>query len=199
MAGYKALAAVGSSVQTLLRRGIDVVIPPGQRRPAPILIGTKDLDDLSKPGAAISYPALAIFCYRLSVDRETRPAWSAVAESDGIPRLPLCMHLLITAFDETVESELQWLGLAGSLLETTSVLSGSLLDSDGAWRDGETVQVTPEDMALESMSEAFQALTANFRLYLLYQAKVVVLEGLPGPIDGRVATVGADLRTMAGR
>jgi hypothetical protein len=190
MAGYKALAAVGTSIQTMLRNGIDTVIPAGQRRPTPILIGTKDLDDLSKPGAAINYPALAIFCYRLSVDRETRPAWSAVANADGIPRLPLCMHLLITAFDEMVESELQWLGLAASLLETTSVLSGPLLNIDGGWRDGDTVQVTPEDMALESMSEAFQALTANFRLYLLYQAKVVVIEGLPGPVGGRVATVG---------
>lgn len=194
MAGYKALAAVGTSIQTMLLHGITTVIPPGQRRPTPILIGTKDLDDLSKPGATITYPALAIFCYRLSVDRETRPGWSAVASGDGVPRLPLCMHLLITAFDEVVESELQWLGLAASLLETTSVLAGPLLDPDGGWHDGDTVQVTPEDMALESMSEAFQALTANFRLYLLYQAKVVVIEGLPGPVGGRVATIGADAR-----
>ncbi|GAA1032438.1 hypothetical protein GCM10009557_30940 [Virgisporangium ochraceum] len=192
MAGYKALAAVGTSIQRMLRNGIDTVIPPGQRRPKPILIGTKDLDDLSKPGAAISYPALAIFCYRLSVDRETRPGWSAVASGDGVPRLPLCMHLLITAFDETVESELQWLGIAASLLETTSVFTGPLLDIDGGWHEGDTIQVTPEDMALESMSEAFQALTANFRLYLLYQAKVVVIEGLPEPVVGRVATVGVN-------
>jgi hypothetical protein len=196
MAGYKALAAVGTSIQRMLRNGIDTVIPSGQRRPTPILIGTKDLDDLSKPGAAISYPALAVFCYRLSVDRETRPAWSAVASGDGVPRLPLCMHLLVTAFDEVVESELQWLGLAASLLETTSVLTGPLLDIDGGWHDGDTIQVTPEDMALESMSEAFQALTANFRLYLLYQAKVVVIEGLPGPVGGRVTTVGADPRMV---
>jgi Pvc16 N-terminal domain len=195
MAGYKALAAVGLSIRKMLEDGVDVVIPPGERRPAVVLIGTADLDRLSKPGSAINYPTLAVFCYRLSVDRETRPAWSAVAATDGIPRLPLCMHLLVTAFDELVESELQWLGLAAGLLETTSVLAGPLLDGDGRWHDGDTVQITPEDMALESMSEAFQALTANFRLYLLYQAKVVVIEGLPGPVGGRVATVGAALRT----
>jgi len=190
MAGYQALAAVGRSIVTLLNRRFADAIPVG-RRPTAVLIGTVDLDRVNTPGSVISYPSVAVFCYRLSVDRETRPGWSAVASRDGVPRLPLRMHLLVTAFDEFVENELEWLGLAARTLEETSILAGTLLDPLGGWTPADSIQLSTDDMALESMSEAFQALTADFRLYLLYQAKVVVIEGERGPTGPAVATVGA--------
>jgi hypothetical protein len=102
------------------------------------------------------------------------------------------MHLLITAWDEFVESELEWLGLAARVLESDSVLAGPLLDVSGDWHPGETVEVVNDDMALESMSEAFQALTADFRLYLLYQARVVVIDGLAESRAEPVTTVAVD-------
>jgi hypothetical protein len=192
MAGYRALAAVGRSLVTLLNRRFAEEIPVG-RRPTAVLIGTVDLDRVNQPGSVITYPSVSVFCYRLSVDRETRPTWSAVASQDGLPRLPLRMHLLITAFDEFVESELEWLGLAARVLESEGILTGPLLHPSGEWEPGDAIQVVPDDMALESMSEAFQALTADFRLYLLYQARVVVIGGRREEGAGRVATVAAGL------
>jgi hypothetical protein len=196
MAGYKALAAVGRSLVALLEQRFEEDIPSG-RRPTPVLIGTVDLDRVNTPGSQITYPAVAVYCYRLSVDSETRPKWSAVASQDGVPRLPLRMHLLITAFDEFVEHELEWLGLTAKVLESESILTGPLLDPDGEWEAGEAIQVVPDDMALESMSEAFQALTADFRLYLLYQARVVVIRGRREGDGERVATVAAGLEDAA--
>ena len=64
-------------------------------------------------GQLISRPAVSVYCYKVSVDRETRPGWSAVATGDGIPRLPLKMHLLIAAWGGNAEEELRWLGLVG--------------------------------------------------------------------------------------
>lgn len=196
MAGYKALAAVGRSLVTLLDQRFRDDIPTG-RRPTPVLIGTADLDRVNTPGSVISFPSVAVYCYRLSVDSETRPKWSAVASQDGVPRLPLRMHLLVTAFDEFVESELEWLGLAARVLESESILTGPLLDSIGEWEPGEAIQVVTDDMALESMSEAFQALTADFRLYLLYQARVVVIGGRREGDGERVATVAAGFEDAA--
>ena len=112
-----------------------------------------------------------------------------MASRDGIPRLPLRVRLLIIAWDEFVESELEWLGLAARVLESDSVLAGPLLDPSGEWRPGETIELVTDDMALESMSEAFQALTADFRLYLLYQARVVVIDGLAESRAEPVTTV----------
>ncbi len=193
VAGYRALAAVGRSVVKVMNDRFPAAVRDGDRPPTAVLAGSMDLDLVGTPDAVITYPAVSVFCYRLSVDKETRPGWSAVAARDGIPRLPLRMHLLVTAWDQFVERELEWLGLAAHVLETHSVLSGPQLDDSGDWHPGDTVQIVPDDMALESMSEAFQALTTDFRLYLLYQARVVVIDGSPGGEDAPVATVGAGL------
>jgi hypothetical protein len=193
MAGYRALAAVGRSIVALLNRGFAEALPTG-RRPTAVLAGTRDFDLVnSSPSAVIRYPAVSLYCYRLAVDRETRPGWSAVASQDGLPRLPLRMHLLLTAWDEFAESELEWIGLAAPILETTSVLSGPLLDPSGDWGAGDTVQLVTDEIALDAMSEAFQALTADYRLCLPYVARVVVLDGVGLPGGERVTTVAGDL------
>ena len=130
-------------------------------------------------------------CYKVSVDPETRPGMSAVAAADGIPRIPLRMHLMISAWDTVVESELEWLGLAAQILEGESVLTGPLLHPSGEWRVGDSVQVVTDDVALESMSEAFQALTTDYRLSLLYLARVICIEGPRFATPEPVGTVAA--------
>ena len=195
MAGHGALAATMRSVVELLERRFAAVLPTG-RRPSVVMVGTADLEAVGSPGALITFPAVSVYCYRISVDRETRPGWSAVAAADGVPRIPLRMHLLVTAWDDFVENELRWLGLTASVLEAESLLQGPTLHPDGGFGPGESLQIVPDDMALESMSEAFQALTADFRTYLLYQVRVVVIEGRPEDGDGAVTTVAGGVRTI---
>lgn len=194
MAGNQALAATMKSLVALLNRHFLEELPTG-RRPTAVMAGTVDFDQVNTPNAVIRYPAVSLYCYRLSVDQETRPGWSAVGSRDGIPRLPLRMHLLVTAWDEMVENELRWLGLAAQALESDSILTGPLLDPAGRWGPGDSVQVVPDDMALQTMSEAFQALTADYRLYLLYQARVIVIDGRKEGDGQEVTTVAAGLRT----
>jgi len=192
MAGYQALAAVGRSIVALLKLRFEEELP-GLRRPNAVLVGTGDLGTVDTPGAAIQFPAVSVYCYRLSVDRETRAGWSAVAGADGVPRLPLRMHLLVSAWDGNVEFELEYLGLAVRVLESEPVLTGPLLHPSGLWRPGDSIQVVPDELALDSMSEAFQALTAEFRLCLPYVARVVLIEGRPAAEGERVATVSAEM------
>lgn len=177
MAGHKALAAVGRSIVDLLnlRIGEQLTAPP---RPRAVLAGTADFDAVnSSPTAIIQFPAISVYCYKVSVDPEMRPGQSALAAADGFPRIPLRMHLMISAWDTVVESELEWLGLAAQILESQSQLTGPLLHPSGDWAAGDTIQVVTDDVALESMSEAFQALTTDYRLSLLYLAKVITIRG----------------------
>ena len=190
MAGYKALAAVGNSIVNLLNRRFGELVPAGERRPTAVLAGTVDFDKVnSNPDAVIQYPAISVYCYRVSVDRETRPGWSSVGYADGIPRIPLRMHLLIAAWDTVVESELIYLGLTAQILESESILTGPLLHPDGRWDPGDAIQVVSDDVALDSMSEAFQALTTDYRLSLPYLARVVRIDGRREALDEPVATV----------
>jgi hypothetical protein len=192
VAGYRALAAVGRSLVHLLNRRIGEEIPVGPK-PRAVLAGTADFDEVnSNPMPVIQMPALSVYCYRISVDRETRPGWSAVATTSGVPRIPLRMHLMISAWDSVVESELEWLGLAAKVIEGEAILTGPLLDPSGDWGPDDAIQVVPDELALDSMSEAFQALTTDYRLSLPYVARVIC-------IDGRQETRGEPVATVAGR
>lgn len=197
MAGHRALAAAGRSIVDLLNRRIGerLPVPP---RPAAVLAGTTDFDAVnSSPTAVIQYPAISVYCYKISVDPETRPGLSAVAAADGIPRIPLRLHLMISAWDTVVESELEWLGLAAQILEGESILAGPLLHPSGEWRSGDAVQVVTDDVALESMSEAFQALTTDYRLSLLYLAKVITIFGPQRATAARTTVVAARTDTQS--
>ncbi|MGH3883164.1 MAG: DUF4255 domain-containing protein [Pseudonocardiaceae bacterium] len=204
MAGYRALAAAGRSVVDLLNRRILEALPdpvpplPPPPRPRAVLAGTEDFDKVnSSPVAVIQYPALSVYCYRVTVDREMRPGWSAVANADGIPRLPLRMHMLIAAWDTVVESELEWLGLAAQVLETEPILTGPLLHHSGDWGPADAVQIVTDDLALDSMSEAFQALTTDYRLSLPYVARVIRIDGRQLATEERVATVAAAMEPVS--
>lgn len=156
------------------------------------LASTNELKTMrTNSGQLISQPAISVYCYRVSVDRETRAGWSSVGSIDGVPRLPLRMHLLIAAWASNVEDELRFLGLAAQTLESESILTGPLLEPSGDWRDGDAVQVVTDDLALDSMSEAFQALSTDYRLSLPYVARVICIEGLLEPVGEHVATVAA--------
>lgn len=195
MAGYLALAAAGRSLVGLLNLRFGQIIPPGDRKPTAVLAGTVDFNKVnSSPTAVIRYPAVSLYCYRVCVDPDTRPGWSAVASVDGIPRLPLRMHFLLAAWDTVVESELAWLGLAAEVLESQPILTGPALDPIGQWEPGDAIQIVPDDLALDSMSEAFQALTTQYRLSLPYVAKVIRISGRPEPAVEGVATMA---RTLA--
>jgi len=191
MAGHRALAAVGRSIVDLLNLRIGELLP-APPRPTAVMAGTVDFDQVnSSPTAVIQYPSISVYCYKVSVDRETRPGYSAVAAADGMPRIPLRMHLMISAWDTVVESELEWLGLAAQILESEPILTGPLLHPSGNWEPSDMVQIVPDDVALESMSEAFQALTTDYRLTLLYIARVIIIQGRRERADEPVTTVAA--------
>ena len=189
MAGYQALQAAGVSIVALLNRRFGE--RDGGAGLAAILANTRQLKTMANNnGQLIQQPAISVFCYRVSVNRETRPGWSAVTNADGIPRIPLQLHFLLGAFAATVEEELLWLGLAAQVLESEGILTGPLLlpvtlGGGGAvnpWLPGDMVQVVTDDLAMDSMSEAFQALSTDYRLQLPYLARVIVIDGEPQPV-----------------
>jgi hypothetical protein len=190
MAGYQALAAAGLSIVALLNRRFDEDADASAATLDAFLASANELKTMkTNTGQLIHQPAVSVYCYRISVDRETRPGWSAVGSVDGIPRIPLRMHFLIAAWASNVTDELRWLGLAARVIESEGILTGPLLDPIGSWQAGDAIQVVTDDLALDSMSEAFQALSTDFRLTLPYIARVICIDGLREPTVEPVATV----------
>lgn len=146
----------------------------------------------------ITLPAVSVYCYKVSVDRQTRPTWSAVAAADGLPRIPLDLHLLVAGWALNAEDELRWLGLAAQILESQSMLTGPMLDPSGGWLPDEFITVVPDELALDSVSEAFQALSTDYRLSLCYLARVVCIQGTPEQLAPPVSTVAALTEQLTG-
>lgn len=196
VAGYRAIAAVGRSIVDLLNRRIGETLPSGPK-PRVVLAGTNDFDKVeSSPTAVIRYPAISVYFYRVIVDRETRAGWSAVANVDGIARIPLRLHFLLAAWDIAVENELEYLGAAAQILESEPILTGPLLHPSGDWEAGDAIQVVFDELGQDSMSEAFQALTTEYRLSLPYLARVVRIDGRQESIAEPVALVAAHTEVM---
>jgi hypothetical protein len=188
MAGYQALAAAGLSIVALLNRRFRAV--PAAAQLNAFLASTNELKAMSNNlHPLVQQPAIAVYCYRISVDSETRPGWSSVGSIDGIPRIPLRMHFLIAAWAPNAWDELRFLGLAAQILESESILTGPLLDPVGEWADSDMVQIVPDDLALVSMSEAFQALSTDYRLTLPYIGRVICIDGRLEPGVEPVTTV----------
>ena len=196
MAGFQALEAAGVSIVALLNRRFGE--RDGGTNLTAILANTRQLKTMANNnGQLIQQPAISVFCYRVSVNRETRPGWSAVTNADGIPRIPLQLHFLVGAFAATVEEELLWLGLAAQVLEGEGILTGPLLlpvttgpgVTVNPWLPSDMVQVVTDDLAMDSMSEAFQALSTDYRLQLPYLARVICIDGAQQTVAPRVATV----------
>jgi Pvc16 N-terminal domain len=192
VAGFAALAATGMSIVGLLNRRFAAHPEASAANLQAFLATALELETLETGvNPLLTKPAISIYCYKVTVDRETRPGWSAVATADGLPRIPLKMHLLVASYADNAEEELRWLGLAAQVLETESVLAGPMLDTKGAWQPDETIIIVPDELALDSVSEAFQALSTNYRLSMVYIARVVCIQGDRQPTAERVATVAA--------
>jgi Pvc16 N-terminal domain len=190
MAGHRALAAAGRSIVDLLNCRFEEQFP-SRPRPTAVLAGTADFDRVnSSPVSVIRFPAVSVSFSPFCVNHETRPGWSAVSSVDGVSRTPLRMHFLVAAWDTFVESELELLGLAVQTLERDSILTGPMLHPSGEWQHGDAVQVVSDDLPLDSMSEAFEALTTKYRLSLPYVARVIRIDGRKQAEGEAVASVG---------
>ena len=181
MAGYLALAAAGRSLVGLLNLRFGQIIPPGDRKPTAVLAGTVDFDKVnSSPTAVIRYPAVP--------STATGSAWTRyqarLVSGRQRGRHPAAASPHALSPRGLGHSGRERTGLARArrgVLESQPILTGPALDPIGQWEPGDAIQIVPDDLALDSMSEAFQALTTQYRLSLPYVAKVIRISDGPSP------------------
>jgi hypothetical protein len=193
MANSISVAAVALSLRELLRRSfaeLDAADSNAFRGlPAVELVRTDDFKEINTTaGAVIRFPSLAIFCYRVDVNRTMRSAWSAVGHHDGVAHLPLDLHFLLTPFDTEAEAELKILGAAMMTLERTPILTGPRLHPRGGWHPGDTIQLINEDLVTEDVMRTFDTLPADFRLSVSYVARIARVDAPVEPDHPDVLT-----------
>ncbi len=173
MAGYRAIASVGKSLERLLSACfLEDPVPVDGSRTVATLARTEDFGD----GGGLTPPCLSIFLYRVEQNKTTRAAWAGVASQDGVARLPLDLHYMLTPWASDPELEHRILGRAMQCLDATPILSGPLLTPAGGWATNEAVQLTLEDVPTEWIMRTFDSLPTEFKLSVPYRASTVRID-----------------------
>lgn len=188
MADFLSIAAAALSVERYLTHCFETEKPVGERPTKAVLIRTADLETGARSEAIVE-PALSIFVYRVDVNRTMRAAWSSVGSQEGRSRLPLDLYLLLTPWADNPDHELRILGCAMSCLDAQPILSGPLLDSLASWTPGDAVQVCPADLSTEDLMRTFDSLPIDYRLSVLYVARIVTIDESVSHPDPAVATL----------
>jgi hypothetical protein len=188
MADYTAIAAVGLSLERLLRYWFEIEdpVPVLGSTTRVVLISTDDLLTANFD-TRIGRPALSIFLHRIEVNRVMRAAWSGAGSQTGRATIPVDLHFLLTAWGENAEYEQRILGRAMQCLEAHPTLSGPMLHESGRWSPQESVQVTVDDIPLEAVMRTFDSLPVDYRLTMPYVARLARIE-TPEPLAGPVTT-----------
>jgi hypothetical protein len=188
LADFLSIAAAARSLERYLNHCFDEEEPIDGRNTSAVLVRTNDFT--SGGSDLIVEPALSIFVYRVDFNRTMRAAWSAVGSREGRARLPLDLYLLLTPWAENADFELRILGRAMGCLDANPILSGPLLDPLAGWAAGEAVQVGLADLATEDLMRTFDSLPIDYKLSVLYVARIIT-------VDERVATPDPPVATLA--
>lgn len=186
MADHLSIAAAARSLERFLNLRFDENEPVAGRNTSAVLVRT---DDFTGTSELIVEPALSIFVYRVDFNRTMRSAWSAVGHQEGRARLPLDLYLLLTPWAENADFELRILGRAMGSLDADPILSGPLLDPLGGWEAGEAIQICLADLTTEDLMRTFDSLPIDYKLSVLYVARIITVDEQVATPDPPVATL----------
>lgn len=185
MGSFRAIAAVGRSIERLLQAGFSTLDPVGGDTRA-VLVQT---EDFAEDADIIRAPAISIFLYRVDIDRTTRASWSAAGHYAGTGHIALNLHYLLTPWALNADYAHRILGHALAQLEATPILTGPTLDPLGDFAPNEEVQLVTGEITTEELMRTFDSLPTDYRLSMPYVARVVRIETSPARPDPPATTV----------
>jgi hypothetical protein len=188
MAGFQSISATSNTIARVVNACFTARQPVSGKSATAVVIRSEDFDSTTR-AATVTLPALAIFLYRIEINKNGRPPWSAAAHEDGRAHLPLDLHYLITAWGNNAEEEQLVLGRAMQCLEEHTTLQGPLLDPSAGWAAAEVVQLLPVDVSTDTVARAFASFETDYRLSVSYLARVVRIDGREPYGDETVKTV----------
>jgi len=179
MAGFRAMAAAGKSLERLLNAKFaeDSELETLLGHPArAAVIRTQDFDPANN-ASLLPKPGASLYLYRVDFNKTMRAAWSSVGYQEGRSFLPLDLHFLLTAWAENAEWEHAILGRAMQIFDSLPILSGPLLQDSGDWATGDAIQIVMEEISTEAVMRTFDSLPVDYHLSVPYIIRIVRLDG----------------------
>lgn len=171
MATYRAVYGVLNALEEFLKQRLpgDLANGPGNAKVQ--IVGSKDLDE-GNLGTV-----LALYLHRVSIDQTNRNRYIKPPPGSrrrAVPELPLQLHLLLIAFADSPETEVNLLGWGMQQLASYPTIGIERLDADTLdWGTTDTVQIVEDELSTEDMMRIWDGLTPSYRLTAPYLIKTV--------------------------
>ena len=177
---YQALRSTSETLKRFLDSQLAV---RGLPSPSVSLSTPKEMDQSSTSG-------LSVWLYRVVRDENwlNNPSIRPDSKHERRAPLPTRLHYLVTPLGLSVEVEQELLGVVMQSFHDQPILRGS--DLAGAFV-GNTIELTIrlEQLSLEEISRAWEALQSPYQLSLSYEVSVV-------PIDSTITTTITPVTTL---
>lgn len=183
MAGYQAIAAVGDAILRVLHDAKDASGDPF------IVSASVELFRRPLPQAR---PLLALHLYRITHAARSRQPDRVAGQGVARPVHTLDLHFLIMAWTTQPKESQVLLGWAIQTLALTPQLPAALLNREfaGAFFDDETVEVVPDAVSLQDLTNIFEVSKPDIPPSAAYVARGVTLHATqhasPGPVQARI-------------
>src|SRR5436190_7168141 len=162
---FRCISATGKSIERVLNACFVEEQPiDDDHAVRALLVQSEDFSRDGNEHGNIPGRALAIFLYRIEVNKVMRAAWSAVGSYDGQAHLPIDLHYLLIAFADNAEWEQEILGRTLQCLEDHPILTGPVLYPTARWAGNESIHLYVEDLGFDSLLRTFDSLAVDFRL-----------------------------------
>jgi len=132
------------------------------------------LADLGGPPSAV----LSVWPHRVTVNEQVRNAQPTPLRTPGRRNRPLWLdvHLLLTVWSASAESELVIFAWMLRELHREPVLDATSLSGNGGWQPDDVVQLVHAEMPIEDMMRIWDAVVPAYRLSAPFVARIVALD-----------------------
>lgn len=187
MASFRAIHSVGESLRVYLQASY----PRELRDAFPCTFQVLSSGQLARfEDPTESSVALTLFLYRATVSEHARHARLPGSSMHANPSLPLELHWMMTVWAASAAAEHIVFAWAMHQLHVHPLLDEGTLTSDGGWEPGDTVQVIPEELPVESLMRIWDSLEPTYRLSSSYVARVVRIGAGVAKPDRPIVSVG---------
>ena len=173
MASYRAVSGALQALETFLSARLPAEFKNGPINGRVTLFGSKDI------ASPLPGNTLGIYMHRVAVDPHGRSRFFAQqgSESGGpIGELPVNLYFLLVATGNsaTIEADLMSWAMLEIANEGRFDIS-HMSESDSEWTEREIVNITPDEMSIETMMRIWDVFEADYTSSVAYVARTIRL------------------------
>jgi hypothetical protein len=172
MANFAAIYSVGNSIAQYLQNAY----PPALAASFACQFKLVSSTDIATEDQTPLDQVVSIFLHRITLNENFRSVTRLQDAPTKLPAAFLDLHYLLTYWGTSAQAEQTVLGWTIQQLQSSPILDGSILTTDGAWSPTETVQLAMADLSLEDILRIWDALGPKYRLSIAYLARVVRID-----------------------